>query len=51
MGELPSPEEEVGTIVTRLPRYVLLSEDEESREEVEDDLPPAQHWTVLSPMQ
>lgn len=51
MGELPLLEEEVGTIVTRLPRYVPRSEDEESREEVYEDLPPAQHWTVLSPMQ
>lgn len=58
---LPSSEEmedEDGTIVTLLPRYVLLSveasedEDDEESEWVEEDLPPpAQHWTVLSPMQ
>lgn len=53
MGEVPSSEEEeeeIGTVVTLLPRYVLPSE-EGDEESVEEDLPPAQHWTVLSPMQ
>lgn len=47
MDEVPSSEsesEEVGTVVTLLPRYVLFSvEGDEDEESVEEDLPPAQH--------